>query len=85
MWALWIGITTPFVVIGIYIAVFWNLVSLKAVLDDGEDVHPLLFGPIAPPPVPVAYILINMCLWTSLVSQLALILLVAECTTWLKP
>jgi hypothetical protein len=71
--ALW---TTPAIVFSSFIALRWNWVAQKAAETDGpEELTP--FGPMM---VPVTYVMVPICVATSLLSQFPLFLLVTECT-----
>ena len=44
----------------------------------------MLFGPMTPPAIPVAYFMVNLCIAASLCSQLPLFALITQCTDWLR-
>jgi len=67
--ALW---TAPLIVFGCFVAVRWNWVARKAAETEGPII------------VPVTYVMIPMCVATSVLSQFPLFLLVTECTDWLR-
>ena len=80
LWALLAMWTTPMIVFSCFIAVRWNWLARKAAETDGRE----LPSPVGPVTVPVTYVMVPMCLWTSLLSQFPLFLLVTECTDWLR-
>jgi hypothetical protein len=75
--ALW---TTPPIVFGSFIALRWNWVAQKVAETDGpEELTP--FGPVT---VPVTYVMVPICVATSLLSQFPLFWLITQCTDWLR-
>jgi len=85
LWTLLVFWTAPMIVMGCVIAIRWNSAARREAEASGRKVRTLFFGHVTPPAVPVTYILINICLMLSVVSQLPLILLVTNCTDWLRP
>jgi hypothetical protein len=79
VWAL-MAVTAPFVVFSGFIAIRWNWVARKAAETEGREL-PTPFGLVT---VPVTYVMVPVCVATSLFSQLPLIFLVEECTDWLR-
>jgi hypothetical protein len=85
LWTLLVFWTAPVIGMGCVIAIRWNWTVRKEAEAAGRKVHTLFFGHVTPPAVPVNYVLINTCLVLSVVSQLPLVLLVTNCTDWLRP
>ena len=40
--------------------------------------------PMTPPAIPVTYVMVNLCVAASLLSQLPLFALIIQCTDWLR-
>ena len=73
LWALLAMWTTPMIVFSCFIAVRWNWMARKAAEADGRGMI-----------VSVTYVMVPMCVATSVLSQFPLFLLVTECTDWLR-
>jgi hypothetical protein len=77
LWEDVLVLTVPLNIFGCFIAVRWNWVARRAMESGGRQVR-TLFGHMTPT-IPVAYVLVNMCVMNSLVSQFPLYLLVTQC------
>lgn len=86
LWEMWATCVLVFLAPACFIAFRWNWVVIRAVKHQGRK--PLierLFGPMTPPPMPVTYVLVILCVAISLVSQFPLFALATKCTDWLRP
>jgi hypothetical protein len=85
LWELWVACVLVFLVPACFIALRWNWVVQSAVKQQKRKfLIERLFGPMTPPPIPVTYVLVILCIAVSLVSQFPLFALVTKCTDWLR-
>jgi len=78
LWRMWVTLVLLFLIPACFIAFRWNWFARKAATYES------LFGPRAPPPIPVTYIIVILCVAGSLLSQLPLLALITQCTDWLR-
>src|SRR5262252_9371547 len=74
LWGMWATLVLLFLIPACFIAFRWNWFARKAATYES------LFGPMAPPPIPVTYIMVILCVAGSLLSQLPLLALITQCT-----
>jgi len=85
LWGLWVTFVLFSLVPAGFIAFRWNWAVRRAATQRRRKMLvEMLFGPMTPPAIPVAYFMVNLCIAASLCSQLPLFALITQCTDWLR-
>jgi hypothetical protein len=85
LWGMWATLVLLFLIPACFIAFRWNSVARRAAKHQRRKMLvERLFGRMTPPPIPVTYFMVNVCIAASLLSQLPLFALITQCTDWLR-
>src|SRR5215467_3910079 len=85
LWAMSATLILFLLVPACFIAFRWNSVARRAAKHQRRKMLvERLFGRMTPPPIPVTYFMVNVCIAASLLSQLPLFALITQCRDWLR-
>jgi hypothetical protein len=85
LWEMWATFVLFLLAPACFIAFRWNWVARQAAKHQRRKMlFERLFGPMTPPPIPVTYFMVILCVVASLLSQLPLFALITQCTDWLR-